>query len=140
MSARAASIESTEGVQGAGETIERVMQSLQEDVCDGLPAISGFVGRAVYTVSYGISFGIMFPVMLVASIVPTENALVHGLADGATAARDRVAAWRNGEADTGVDEEQEEDESEGEHDGSASTKGRHRRRTRSHGGRRKASR
>ena len=35
----------------------------------------------------------MFPVMMLVRIVPKDNAVVHGLIDGALAARDRVHEW-----------------------------------------------
>lgn len=58
-----------------------------------LPATGRLLGRAIYSASYAVSFGVTFPVMMVVRIVPRDNALVHGLVDGAAAARDRVYGW-----------------------------------------------
>jgi hypothetical protein len=63
-----------------------------------VPAVSRFVSRLVYTTSYSLSYGVVFPVMLVARAVPKENALVHGLVDGARAAKEMVEHWQGGGA------------------------------------------
>jgi uncharacterized protein (DUF1800 family) len=60
----------------------------QARVSEMMPAITGFVSRLTYTTSYALSYGIVFPTLLLAQAVPKNNALVHGLADGAHAARD----------------------------------------------------
>jgi len=74
-----------------------------------LPATGRFLGRVVYNTSYAVSFGVTFPVMMIVRVMPRENALVHGLVDGALAARDRVYGWPEG---------LEEDQHEAEEDGS----------------------
>ncbi len=66
---------------------------IQTRVSEAFPATSRFLGRVVYKTSYAVSFGVMFPVMVVVRIVPKDNAMVHGLVDGALAARDRVHEW-----------------------------------------------
>jgi len=59
-------------------------------VSDSLPVVGNFLSRLIYRSSYVLSFGVVFPVMLVVRAVPKENALVHGLVDGALAARDAL--------------------------------------------------
>jgi hypothetical protein len=54
---------------------------------DFVPAAGRLVSRVVYRASYAVSFGVVFPAVLFASAIPTENAVVHGLIDGARAAR-----------------------------------------------------
>jgi hypothetical protein len=61
-------------------------------------------GRTVYRVSYGLSYGVVFPIALLASWVPKENAVVHGLVDGARAARDLVDGMRHGALDSAPSE------------------------------------
>jgi hypothetical protein len=51
------------------------------------------VSRFLYRSSYMLSFGVVYPVMLVVHVVPKNNAIVHGLMDGALAAREQVAGW-----------------------------------------------
>ena len=79
-----------------------------------LPATGRFLGRVVYNASYAVSFGVTFPVMMIVRVVPRENSLVHGLVDGALAARDRVYGWPEG---------LEEDHHEGEEGSDASGNG-----------------
>jgi hypothetical protein len=59
-----------------------------------LPAVGGFVSGLTYKTCYAISYGVVFPSMLVARAVPKENAIVHGLVDGARAAIDLVDEMR----------------------------------------------
>ena len=55
-----------------------------------VPAAGRFVSRAVYTMSYSLSYGMVFPVAFVAKSMPSDNAIVNGLVDGARAANDWV--------------------------------------------------
>ncbi len=71
--------------QGASEVQTRVSESI--------PAAGHFLSRLIYKSSYVLSFGVVFPVMLLVRAVPKNNALVHGLVDGALAARDVVEGW-----------------------------------------------
>lgn len=57
-----------------------------------MPAVGLFFSRLTYTTSYAISYGIVFPALFVSRAIPKENALVHGLVDGAAAARDAVTS------------------------------------------------
>jgi hypothetical protein len=68
----------------------------QERVAGALPAIGEFMSRLVYTSCYGLSYGVVFPVMLVVRMMPKDNAMVHGLIDGAIAAREQVEGWGAG--------------------------------------------
>jgi hypothetical protein len=55
---------------------------------EAAPAASQFVSQAVYKTCYSVAFGAVLPVVLIARLVPHNNALVHGLIDGAHAAVD----------------------------------------------------
>lgn len=79
---------------------------LQTRAADAFPAAGHFLGRVVYKTSYALAFGATFPVMMVVRVVPKDNALVHGLVDGAIAARDRVDEWR-GESEVVLDDSEE---------------------------------
>ena len=50
--------------------------------------------RIIYNTSYAVSYGVMMPTALVVSMLPKENALMHGLMDGARAAKDVALAFR----------------------------------------------
>ncbi len=55
----------------------------------------GFLGQMAYRASYGLSFGLIYPVAKLARMMPKDNALIHGLHDGAAAARDEASSlWR----------------------------------------------
>jgi hypothetical protein len=74
-------------------SMNRGASEIQTRVSEALPATGRFLGRAVYRTSYAVSFGMSFPVMMVVRMMPKNNAMVHGLVDGALAARDRVHEW-----------------------------------------------
>jgi hypothetical protein len=63
----------------------------QAKVSEMMPALGGFLSRLTYTTCYAVSYGVVFPTLLVARAVPKDNAVVHGLVDGALAARDALA-------------------------------------------------
>ncbi len=54
------------------------------------PAAGQAISAAVYKTSYAISYGLVFPALLIARTIPSNNALVHGLTDGARAAMDTL--------------------------------------------------
>lgn len=61
---------------------------------DMVTTAGGFLGRLTYNAGYAVSYGVVFSALLVARAIPRENAMVHGLTDGARAARD-VALGRD---------------------------------------------
>jgi hypothetical protein len=98
--ARASRTGASNAASGAMET---AVQAARDGAADAkaavdraLPAISQFVSRFVYTTSYSLSYGFVFPAMLLVRVIPKDNALVHGLVDGAQAATDMVDDWQAG--------------------------------------------
>jgi len=88
-------VDRTAGAAGAAlESIKQGAYEMQARASEALPATGRFLGRVVYSTAYAVSFGVTFPVMMVVRVMPKENALVHGLVDGAAAARERVHDWR----------------------------------------------
>jgi hypothetical protein len=85
---------STGTVAAAPGSVRDGAYEIQARASEALPATGRFLGRVVYNSAYAVSFGVTFPVMMVVRAMPKENALVHGLVDGALAARDRVHEWR----------------------------------------------
>ena len=73
-------------IGSAMETVRPGAADAHERITGAMPPFGEFLGRVVYTASYGLSFGIVFPAMLAARSVPMDNALGHGLMDGAAAA------------------------------------------------------
>jgi hypothetical protein len=58
-------------------------------------ATSRFVSRLVYTTCYSVSYGVVFPAVFLAHAIPSDNAAVRGLIDGARAAIDKVDQLRD---------------------------------------------
>lgn len=59
---------------------------------------SQFVSRFVYTTCYTISYGVVFSTTLLAQAIPTNNAAVRGLIDGAHAAVHQLDQLQQGAA------------------------------------------
>jgi hypothetical protein len=66
------------------------VEKARATAADAIPAASQFLSRVVYKTCYSISYGIVFPSVLIARSIPSNNAAVHGLIDGAHAAIDLV--------------------------------------------------
>jgi hypothetical protein len=90
-----------DSVPSANGTFELVSQAARDGAADARAAAERawssaglFLSRFVYTTSYTISYGVVFPAVLIARAVPTDNAAVRGLIDGAHAARLKVEEIR----------------------------------------------
>jgi hypothetical protein len=97
-----AGIRSGDPLNVAASALETAVQAAKDGAADAraavekaLPAASRFLSRFVYTTSYTFSYGIVFPAVLIAKSIPSDNALVHGLVDGARAATDAVDQWKS---------------------------------------------
>lgn len=64
--------------------------SARETASNMLPGLGGLLSKVAYNTSYAISYGVVFPTVLIARSIPQNNPLVHGLQDGAHAAKDMV--------------------------------------------------
>ena len=62
---------------------------------DFLPESGSVLSKIAYNTCYAISYGLVFPSVLLAHSIPHDNALVHGLIDGAHAAKDMAAEMKN---------------------------------------------
>ena len=89
----------------ASKALETAVQAARDGAADAraavenaLPAASRFLSRFIYTTSYTFSYGVVFPAVLIARAIPSDNALVHGLVDGARAATDTVDQWKSSRA------------------------------------------
>ena len=88
--AQTTSPETSEASQITGKAVEDAMASGSQGTSETIPANRNFVSRAIYSTSYAVSYGVVFPTMLIVRAMPKDNALYHGLVDGAEAARKRV--------------------------------------------------
>ena len=88
---------SVDPLRSVADALEIAVQAAKDGASDAkatvekvLPAASRFVSRVVYMTCYTFSYGIVFPTVFIARSIPTNNSVVHGLADGAKAAIDAV--------------------------------------------------
>jgi hypothetical protein len=107
---------STHRLRGSTQPKNSAVPAVQQDEGQTPATISesthtgdGFMNRLLYRSSYLLSFGVVYPVMLVVHVVPKNNAIVHGLVDGALAARQQVESWG---AETDTDDLTEEPDHE----------------------------
>jgi hypothetical protein len=81
-------------VLGSGDlAVKEVTSHTPARIAESSYADGNILSRLVYRSSYMLSFGVVYPVMMVVHVVPRNNAIVHGLVDGALAAREQVAGW-----------------------------------------------
>ena len=93
---------SADPLKSVADALETAVQAARDGAADAktavekaLPAASRFLSRFIYTTSYTLSYGVVFPAVLIAKSIPSDNALVHGLVDGAKAASDTVDQWKS---------------------------------------------
>ncbi len=89
--------ESHDPLKTVADALEKAVQTASDTAADAratmeqaLPGATTFLAKWVYNTCYGISYGVVFPTILIAKSIPADNALVHGLVDGAKAAIDAV--------------------------------------------------
>ena len=74
----------------------RATSDVRTRISEATPTVGHFLNRLLYRSSYMLSFGVVYPVMLVVQVVPKNNAIVHGLVNGAAAARNQLASRKVG--------------------------------------------
>ena len=79
-----------DAMDAAVEAAKHGADRAKATAADVIPAAGQFLSRAVYKTSYAVSIGVVLPAVMLAHIVPKENAIVHGLIDGAQAAIDAL--------------------------------------------------
>jgi hypothetical protein len=96
---------SSDPFKTVADALETAVQAAKDGAADAratvdkvLPAASRFLSRFAYTTSYTISYGVVFPAVLIAKSIPTDNAVVHGMVDGARAAADMVEQMKSRQA------------------------------------------
>lgn len=97
-------------LKSMADALESAVQAAKEGAADARQAAEGFLpesgdmlSKIAYNTCYAISYGLVFPSVLLAQSIPHNNAFVHGLIDGAHAARDMAAEMKNkGEPSTPV--------------------------------------
>ena len=89
-------------LKSVADALESAVQAAKDgasharEAAEGLIPESGSVlSKIAYNTCYAISYGLVFPSVLLAQTVPHNNAFVHGLIDGAHAAKDMAAEMKN---------------------------------------------
>src|SRR5208337_2961860 len=83
-----------DALDAAVQTAEGGLEDVRATASGALPALCSFLSGATFKTCYAVSYGMVFPTVLVARAIPKENAVVHGLIDGARAAIDLVNEMR----------------------------------------------
>ncbi len=92
------------------DALESAVQAAKDGATNAREAAEGFLpesgsllSKITYNTCYAISYGLVFPSVLLAQSVPHNNAFVHGLIDGAHAAKDMASEMKNkGESSTTI--------------------------------------
>jgi hypothetical protein len=91
------SVGTSDPLRAVADAMDAAVHAVKEGAADAketaakaVPAVGLYLSRFVYTTCYTLSYGVVFPAMFVAKSIPTDNAIVHGLVDGARAATDMV--------------------------------------------------
>lgn len=74
----------------AAEAVQEGASDAKAKAQQMAPAVGRAVSKSVYATCYYLSYGVVFPTLLVASVIPLNNPVGHGLTDGAAAAKDAV--------------------------------------------------
>jgi hypothetical protein len=82
----------------AVETTREGIADAREAAARALPEANSLISKLAYNTCYAVSYGVVFPTVLLARSVPRNNALVHGLVDGAHAAMDLVDEMKRAKA------------------------------------------
>ncbi|MFO0957984.1 MAG: hypothetical protein U0800_11240 [Isosphaeraceae bacterium] len=90
-------------LQSIADALESASQATQQGFADmkakadqTIPALQSGASQAAYKMGYGLSYGVVFAAVFVSRAIPRDNALVHGIVDGARAATDFVKESRGG--------------------------------------------
>jgi hypothetical protein len=83
------------------DALEAAVQAAKDGATNAKEAAAGFLPESgnvltqmTYKACYAISYGLVFPSVLLAQSIPKNNAFVHGLIDGAHAAKDMAAEMK----------------------------------------------
>jgi hypothetical protein len=92
-------------LQAVADAMEKAVEAARggaaearEAAARALPEAGGLLSKLAYNTCYAVSYGVVFPSVLAARSVPQNNAVVHGLIDGAQAALDLVDEMKRSRA------------------------------------------
>jgi hypothetical protein len=84
-----------DALEAAVQAAKDGASNAREAAAGFLPESGSFLSQIAYKACYAVSYGLVFPSVLIAQSIPHNNALVHGLIDGAHAAKDMATELKN---------------------------------------------
>jgi hypothetical protein len=94
-------VTNSDPLAGVAQAMANAVEAAKSGVSDAadsargaIPRVNLFLSRMAYTTSYAVSYGVVFPTVFIGQYIPKNNALVHGLSDGAAAAKDAVTSMK----------------------------------------------
>lgn len=85
-----------DALDSASQATQQGFADLKANAAQAMPALQSGASQAAYKLGYGVSYGLVFAAVFVSRAVPRDNALMHGVVDGARAATDFVRESRGG--------------------------------------------
>ncbi|HXJ77771.1 MAG TPA: hypothetical protein VMS64_03725 [Candidatus Methylomirabilis sp.] len=79
-----------EAIAAAADAMKKSTSDARHAAAEAMPVLNSALAKTAYTTSYYAAFGVVFAAVTLSRLVPPDNALAHGIRDGATAARDIV--------------------------------------------------
>jgi type IV secretory pathway TrbL component len=79
-----------DAMRDAASTASEHAARVRATVGDAGPRALRAIARTTYVSAYVVSYGVVYGAVFIAQALPQENALMHGLRDGAIAARDAL--------------------------------------------------
>jgi hypothetical protein len=83
-----------DALEAAVQAAKDGASNAKEAAANFLPESGSMLSQLTYKACYAISYGLVFPSVLIAQSIPHNNAFVHGLIDGAHAAKDMAAEMK----------------------------------------------
>ena len=77
-----------DALEAAVQAAKDGASNAREAATEFLPESGSMLSQIAYKTCYAVSYGLVFPSVLIAQTIPHNNAFVHGLIDGAHAAKD----------------------------------------------------
>jgi hypothetical protein len=84
-----------DALEAAVQAAKDGASNAREAATNLLPESGNILSQMTYKACYAISYGLVFPSVLIAQAIPQNNAFVHGLIDGAHAAKDMAAEMKS---------------------------------------------
>jgi hypothetical protein len=84
-----------DALEAAVQAAKDGASNAREAASNFLPESGNVLSQLAYKTCYAVSYGLVFPSVLLAQSIPQNNAFVHGLLDGAHAAKDMVAEMKS---------------------------------------------